>query len=262
LDFLLVINILDVIHLNVILGEIKTLEGERGELGRLFEESLLEADSHTELVIDEPNLVEIDDGHALLPLLDSIEGDRLLLHRVGLGNKRAIRLGEDLELDSGWILLLTRANHGLVESLLENCDVELLTEPLLGVGGYSVHDNVIELLELVMELHRLGVVGVEGQIERVGSASSALISEGTQTIWGSHEGELDVELLVVAGVEVDGLTAILVLTKFRKLHTGRREIGGALDSERHFVVGYIYVRSLDFKSVFLLTYSKSNHGSF
>jgi hypothetical protein len=232
---LLIVNfILDVIlHLDIILGEIKTLEGERGELGGLLKESLLKADSHTELVIDEPDLVEIDDGHALLPLLDRVERDRLLLHRVRLGDEGAVGLSENLELDSGWVLLLTRANHGLVERLLEDCDVELLAEPLLGIGSDRVHDDIIELLELVVELHRLDIVGVEGQIERVGGASSTLISEGTQTVRGSHEGELDVELLVVASVEVDGLTAILVLTKFRKLHSGRREIGGALDSERH-----------------------------
>src|SRR5210317_656926 len=223
------------------------LEGEGGKLGRLLEESLLKADRHTELVVDEPNLVEVNDGHTLLPLLDSIERDGLLLHRVRLRYKRAIRLGENLEFDGRWILLLTRANHGLVECLLENGDVELLTEPLLRVGSDGVDNNIIERLELVMELHRLGVIRIERKIERIGCAPRGIISESTHTIRRPHERELDVELLVVASVEIDGLTAILVLTKFRKLHSISREFGGALDSERHFVVGYIYVRTLDFK---------------
>jgi hypothetical protein len=92
-----------------------------------------------------------------------------------------------------------------------------------------------------MEIHSLGIVGVKGEIKGVGGASSTLISEGTQTIRGAEEGELDVELLVVAAVQVDGLTAILVLTKFRKANRLGREIGGSLDSERHCVVGIIYL---------------------
>ena len=128
---------------------------------------------------------------------------------------------------------LTGADHGLVECLLEDGDVELLTEPLLGVLSDGVHDDVIEFLELVVKLHRLGIVGVEGEVEGVRGTSRTLISEGTQTIGGAHEGELHVNLLVVASVEVDSLTSILVLAKFRKLHGGRGEFSGLLDSERH-----------------------------
>jgi hypothetical protein len=98
-----------------------------------------------------------------------------------------------------------------------------------------------------VKLHRFGIIRVKRKIERIRSTSRAFVSKRTQTIRRAHERELDVELLVVTGVEVDGLTAILVLTKFRKLHNISREFGGALDSERHFVVGYIYVRRLDFK---------------
>jgi hypothetical protein len=91
-----------------------------------------------------------------------------------------------------------------------------------------------------MELHRLGIIGVEGKVQGIGCASSTFISERTQAIWGSHERELNVEFLVVAGVEIDGLAAIFVFTKFRKLHRLGREIGGALDSERHCLV-VIYI---------------------
>jgi hypothetical protein len=170
---------------------------------------------------------------ALLTLLDRVERDGLPLHRVRLGNEGAIRLGENLELDSGRVLLLTGSNHRLVECLLENRDVELLAKPLLRVGRDGVHDDIIELLELVVKRHRLLVIGVKGKVEGVGCATGTLIGEGTQAVWGAHERELDVELLVVAGVQIDSFAAILVLTKFRKLHRGRGEVGGALDSERH-----------------------------
>jgi len=92
-----------------------------------------------------------------------------------------------------------------------------------------------------MELHSLGVIGVKGEVKRVGRATGTLICEGTQTIRGAHERELNVELFVVTSVEVDGLTAILVLTKFREANGLGREIGGSLDSERHCVVGIIHL---------------------
>jgi len=92
-----------------------------------------------------------------------------------------------------------------------------------------------------VEIHGLGIVGVKGEIKGVGGASSTLISESTQAIRRAEEGELNVELFVVAGVEVDGLTAILVLTKFRKANRLGREIGGSLDSERHCVVCIIHL---------------------
>jgi len=92
-----------------------------------------------------------------------------------------------------------------------------------------------------MEIHSLGVVRVKGEIKGVGGASGTLIGEGTETIGGAEEGELDVELLVVAAVQVDGLTAILVLTKFREANRLGREIGGSLDSERHCVVCIIHL---------------------
>jgi|TARA_B110000444_G_scaffold132937_1_gene124910 hypothetical protein len=76
-----------------------------------------------------------------------------------------------------------------------------------------------------MKFHRLGVIGVERQVERIGSATSTLISESAQAIWRAHERELNVELFVVAGVEIDGLTAILVFTKFRKVYRRSSEIG-------------------------------------
>tara|TARA_B100000767_G_scaffold184288_1_gene171930 strand:+ start:458 stop:688 length:231 start_codon:yes stop_codon:yes gene_type:complete len=76
-----------------------------------------------------------------------------------------------------------------------------------------------------MKFHRLGVVGVERKVERVRSATSTLISESTQAIWRAHERELNVELFVVAGVEIDGLAAILVFTKFRKVYRRSSEIG-------------------------------------
>tara|TARA_Y100000401_G_C8323681_1_gene226898 strand:- start:2483 stop:3208 length:726 start_codon:yes stop_codon:yes gene_type:complete len=238
LDFfdLLVVNLLNLILLNVvdvIVGKVKTLESEGRELGRLLEERLLKADSHTKLVINKPNLVEVNDGHSLLSLLDAIEGNGLLLHVIGLGDEGAVGLGENLELDSSRILLLTRANHRLVERLLEYLDVKILTEPFLRVLSYGVNDNLVELLELIVKSHSICVVGVERKVERIGSASSALISKRGKAIGRPHERKLNVELFVVAGVEVDGFTAILVLAKLRKLHGGRREIGRLLDRKRH-----------------------------
>tara|TARA_R110000851_G_scaffold297513_1_gene452759 strand:+ start:531 stop:761 length:231 start_codon:yes stop_codon:yes gene_type:complete len=76
-----------------------------------------------------------------------------------------------------------------------------------------------------MKFHRLGVVGVERKVERVRSATSTFISESAQAIGRAHERELNVELFVVAGVEIDGLTAILVFTKFRKVYRRSSEIG-------------------------------------
>jgi hypothetical protein len=110
---------------------------------------------------------------------------------------------------------------GLVESLLEDLHVEGLSEPLLGILSHLVHDDIIELLELLVKRHSLFIIGVEGKVERVGCTTSAFISEGTHTVRRAHERELDVELFVVAGIQVDGLAAILVLAKFRKLHSGR-----------------------------------------
>jgi hypothetical protein len=211
------------------------LEGKRGELGRLLEESLLKADSHTKLIVNEPDGTDVDDGHALLPLLDRVKGDWLLAHIVSLGDKGAVRLSGNLELESRGVRLLAWANHGLVESLTKNCDIKLLTEPLLRVLGDRVHDDIVKLLELVVKLHGLSIIGIKGKIEGVRSASSTLIGEGTQTIGGAHEGELDVELLVVTTIKVDGLAAILVLTKFREANRLGREIGGSLDSEGHCV---------------------------
>jgi hypothetical protein len=84
-----------------------------------------------------------------------------------------------------------------------------------------------------MEIHGLFVIGIEGKVKGIRSASRTLISEGTQTERGTHERELDIDFFVVAGVEVNGFTAVLVLAKFRELHRGRGEFSGLLDSERH-----------------------------
>jgi hypothetical protein len=243
---LFVNDILVLVNLNILfsivgLREINTLESERRELGRLLKESLLKADSHTELVVNEPDGADINDGHTLLTLLNSVKRDWLLAEIVSLGNEGTIGLGGNLELESRGVRLLARSDHGLVECLAENRNIELLAKPLLRVLSDGVHDDLVKLLELVVEIHGLGIVGVKGKIKGVGGASSTLISEGTQTIRGAEKGELDVELLVVAAVQVDGLTAILVLTKFRKANRLGREIGGSLDSERHCVVCIIHL---------------------
>jgi len=233
---LLLINLILLNLVNLLLfliREVQALKGEGRKLGGLLEESLLESDSYTELVVDEPNLVEVDDGTRLLTLLDRIERDHLLVHVVALGNERPVRLGENLELHGSWILLLAGTDDGLVEGLLENRHIEILAEPLLRVGGDGVDDDIVELLELVVESHSLFVVGIEREVERVRSASRSLVGVRTQTIRRAKEGELNVELFVVTRVEVDGLAAILVLAKLRKLHGGRRELGRLLDSERH-----------------------------
>tara|TARA_B100000497_G_scaffold83039_1_gene92543 strand:+ start:487 stop:762 length:276 start_codon:yes stop_codon:yes gene_type:complete len=91
-----------------------------------------------------------------------------------------------------------------------------------------------------MKFHRLSVIGVERQIERVRGATSTLVSESAQAVWRAHERKLNVELFVVAGVEIDGLAAILVFTKFRKVYRRSSEIGGALDRERHCSWLYLY----------------------
>src|SRR6056300_1704844 len=104
-------------HVNfdtVSLGKVETLEGERRKLLRLLEKYLLQADRHTELVVDEPDLVKVDDGQYLLTLLDRVERNTLTLHVVRLGDERSITLGEDLELHGRRVLLLTWANDGFV----------------------------------------------------------------------------------------------------------------------------------------------------
>jgi len=206
----------------------------------------LESDGHTKLVINEPDGADVNNSHALLTLLDSIKRDRLLAEVVSLRNESPIRLGGNLELESRGVRLLTRANHGLVESLSEYSNIELLTKPLLRVLSDSVNNNLVKLLERLMKLHSLSVIRVKRKVKRVGGTPSALIGKSAQTVRGAHEGKLNVELFVIAGIEVDGLTAILVLTKFREANGLGREIGGSLDSERHCVVVYISIRQLFF----------------
>jgi len=199
---------------NLLIWEVKTLERKGWQLGGLLKESLLETDRHTKLVVNEPDGTDINDGHSLLSLLDTVEGNSFLLHVVSFWHKGTIWLGSNLELEGRWVWFLTWAHNRLVESFAENCDIELLTEPLLGVFSHGVDNDLIKFLQLVVKFHSIGVVTVKAEIKGIGRASSALVGESTQAIWGTHEGKLKVELFVVATVEVDGLTAILVLTEF------------------------------------------------
>ena len=59
---------------NLLIWEVKTLEREGWQLGGLLKESLLETDRHTKLVVNEPDGTDINDGHSLLSLLDTVEG--------------------------------------------------------------------------------------------------------------------------------------------------------------------------------------------
>jgi hypothetical protein len=65
-----------------------------------------------------------------------------------------------------------------------------------------------------MKVHRFSIIGVKAEVKRISSTSSAFVGERTKSIWGTHEWELKVEFFVVATVQVDGLTAILILTEF------------------------------------------------
>src|SRR5210317_452500 len=199
---------------NLLIWEVKTLERKGWQLGGLLKESLLETDRHTELVVNEPDGTDINDGHSLLSLLDTVEGNSFLLHVVSFWHKGTIWLGSNLELEGRWVWLLTWAHNWLVESFTENRDIELLTEPFLGVLGDSIDDDFIKLLQLVMKVHCFSIIRVKAEVERISSASSAFVSERTKAIWGTHEWELKVEFFVVATVQVDGLTAVLILTEF------------------------------------------------
>src|SRR5210317_141186 len=154
-------------HINfdtVSLGKVETLEGERRKLLRLLKKYLLQADRHTELVIDEPDLVKVNDGQHLLTLLDRIERNTLTLHVVRFWDEGSITLGENLELHGRRVLLLTGSNDRLVKSLLQDGDVELLTEPLLRVLSDSVDNKLIELGHSLMKLDRVGIVGIKGEV--------------------------------------------------------------------------------------------------
>jgi hypothetical protein len=72
------------------------------------------------------------------------------------------------------------------------------------------------------------------------------------------KGNWNVELLVVARVEIDGFTAILVFAKFRELHGGSGENSEACWIESD-IVGWLYLYKVasTLSRLFFSTYVKT-----
>ena len=60
------------IHLDISLGEIKSLERKGRKLLGLLKENLLQADRTAKFIVNKPDLVEINNGYDLLALLDRV----------------------------------------------------------------------------------------------------------------------------------------------------------------------------------------------
>jgi len=225
------IDLISLILLDFVLGWrlLDILEGEaRKLLGRL-NKALLEAHTDSKLVVDEPDLVNLDDASDALTLLDGGHVDVLALVIVRLRHKLT-RLGvvENLELDGCGVVTLARCDNRLVQSLLDDRDAVLLAEPLLRVFSHHLDDNLIESLHLVHEvLHEW--VGVKGQRKSVRRLLGRLIGEGAQAKGRAHLWNLEVNLGGVGAVEVHGATTILVLANLGEDDSGRHEISRLLN---------------------------------
>jgi hypothetical protein len=225
------LNLIAFILSPIVLGRglFDILESKARELLGWLDQALLETNTDPKLVVDEPDLVNLDDALDALTLLDGSHVYVLALVVVRLGHKLT-RLGvvEHLELDGGWVVTLSRCDNGLVQSLLDDRDAVLLAEPLLGVVSHHLDDDIIERLHLVHEV-LYERVGVKRQGECVRRLLGRLVSEGAQAKGCAHLGNLQVNLGGVGAVEVHSATTILILANLGKDDSGRREISRLLN---------------------------------
>ena len=124
---------------------------------------------------------------------------------------------------------------GLIFFIVANPETFRIVRAILGswistpTGCPSTLGLLVHTLVFILVVWGMMNIKKEGG----GCTARALIRVRPHTIRGSQEWKLEVGLFVVAGVQIDGLAGILVLSKFLELHIGRREFRRLLDSERH-----------------------------
>jgi len=233
--FALDLSLINLISLNllVILNTLRhlvdILECKARELLGRLEKHLLETHTDTKLVVNEPNLVNLDDASDALTLLDGGHVHILALVIVRLGDKlTSLGIVEHLELHGCRVLTLARSDNGLVERLLDDRNRVLLPEPLDRVVGNHLDDNLIECLHLVHEVLDLGV-DVKRQGKGIRSLLGSLVGESAQAKWCAHLGRLKMNLRVAGTVEVHRATTILVLANLGEDDSGGSELSRLLN---------------------------------
>jgi len=210
------------------------------------QEHLLETHTDAKLVVDEPNLVHLHDGHNTLTLLQAVwsQLEQLAARVVRLGGKLAIGTSHHLQLQRRSIVTLAWRHRGLVQRLLHHLLVVLLAQARDRVGVYEIHHLLVQLLELG---GNLGVV--QGQAQGIGRLAGCRVSVRAQAVRSTELRELKEELRVASAVQVDHLAAHRVLANRREGDIGSGKVGDATDSEGSHWVCSTFHTSLCFKSV-------------
>ena len=190
------------------------LERKSLELVRRQKDSLYKTDTHTELVIDDPNLIDINDSRNLLALLKSTQVDKLLLRVVRLGDETSVAVSQDLDTKGRCIL----------SRILALTDVALEEIGRLDhIRGINLSENLKGVLCDVIEYSLLkptdpskNIRIIQGQINAVRSLASLGVGVRTQAEWCAEYRELETSLAPYS-VDVDGLSSIAgVLLELRE----------------------------------------------
>ena len=221
-------------------------ESETLQLVGRCQQHLLETDADTKLVVDEPNLVHLDDGHYTLTLLQALGGQlqQLTVRVVRLGGKVAVGTRHHLQLQSRGVLTLAWSHRRLVQRLLHHLLVVLLAQASDRVGVHKLHHLVIQVLELG---DNLGVV--QRQAQGVRRLAGRRVGVGAQTVGCTELRELEKELRVPDAVQVDHLATHRVLANSGEGDIGSRKVGDATDSEGSHCGCSTFHTSLCFKSM-------------
>ena len=221
-------------------------ETETLQLVGRCQEHLLQTHADTKLVVDEPNLVHLDDGHNTLTLLQAVRSqlEQLTARVVRLGSKLAVGPSHHLQLQGRGVVTLARRHRGLVQRLLHHLLVVLLAQARDRVGVYEIHHLLVQLLELG---GNLGVV--QGQAQRVGRLARRRVRVRAQAVGCTELRELKEELGVADAVQVDHLTTHRVLAHSREGDIGSGKVGDATDSEGSHDTCSTFYGSFRFKSV-------------
>lgn len=210
------------------------------------QEHLLETHADTKLVVDEPDLVNLYDGHYTLTLLQTVRSQlqQLTVRVVRLGGKVTVGTSHHLQLQGRGVLTLAWSHRRLVQCLLHDLLVVLLAQAGHRVGVHKVNHLVIQLLELG---GNLGVV--QRQAQGVGRLAGRRVGVSAQAVGCTELRELEEELRVTDAVQVHHLAAHRVLANSREGDIGSRKVGDATDSEGSHCSCSTFHTSLCFKSV-------------
>lgn len=221
-------------------------ESEPLQLVGRRQEHLLETHADTKLVVDEPNLVHLDDGHNTLTLLQAVRSqlEQLTARVVRLGCKLAVGTSHHLQLQGRGIVTLARRHRRLVQCLLHHLLVVLLAQARDRVGVHKVNHLLVQLLELG---GNLGVI--QGQAQRVGRLARRRVRVRAQPVGCAQLRELKEELGVADAVQVDHLTTHRILADRREGDIGSGKVGDATDSEGSHDTCSTFYGSFRFKSV-------------